>query len=52
MYTAFVSQDGKTLVYNRLSFGLRNAPSIFTHALSWTLDPLRKYGFLTFWMTS
>ena len=47
-YTAFVAQDGKTLVYNRLSFGLRNAPSIFTRALSWTLDPLRKYGIFNF----
>ena len=47
-YTAFVSQDGKTLVYNRLPFGLRNAPSIFTRALSWTLDPLRKYGIYNF----
>ena len=47
-YTAFVSQEGKTLIYNRLSFGLRNAPSIFTRALSWTLDPLRKYGVYNF----
>ena len=47
-YTAFVAQDGKTLVYNRLSFGLRNAPSIFTRALSWTLYPLRKYGIFNF----
>ena len=27
-YTAFVSQDGRTLVNDRLSFGLQNAPSI------------------------
>ena len=47
-YTAFVSQDGKTLVYDRLSFGLRNAPAIFTRALSWTLDPLRKFGVYNF----
>ena len=47
-YTAFVSQDGITLVYNRLSFGLKNAPSIFTRAMSWTLDPLRKYGIFNF----
>ena len=37
-YTAFVSQDGESLVYNRLSFGLKNAPSIFTRAMAWTLD--------------
>ena len=47
-YTAFVSQLGKTLVYNRLSFGLKNAPSIFTRAISWTLDPLRQYGIFNF----
>ena len=39
-YTAFVSQDGKTLIYDRLNFGLKNAPSIFIRAISWTLDPL------------
>ena len=47
-YTAFVSQLGKTLVYNRLSFGLKNAPSIFTRAISWTLDPLRQFGVYNF----
>ena len=47
-YTAFVSQMGKTLVYNRLPFGLRNAPSIFSRCLAYTLDPLRHLGVFNF----
>ena len=43
-YTAFVAQSGKTLVYNRLSFGIATAPQIFCRAMAWTIDPLRKYG--------
>ena len=47
-YTAFVSQLGQTLVYNRLPFGLRNAPSIFSRCLAYTLDPLRHLGVYNF----
>ena len=34
-YTASVSQDGKTLVYNRLSFGLRNRPRTYSGIFVW-----------------